>query len=448
MATWIRLTLLSLSGLLTLGLAGSGTLTAVPRSAAGPGHNGVSTSDEWTVQSSGVTTRLNSVKAVSHTVAWACGNSGVVLRTTDNGSTWQGVGGGLLSSMTLYSIEAIDANTAIVAAWASSGAYLLRTTDGGAMWDTVFTQPGGFINGIKMFDAQNGIAEGDPVGNTWTIVRTTDGGGSWARIANEPAQTGAEYGAVNGMAVWGNSNAWFTPGSSTNRIYRTTDGGLTWNASTLPWSEFTAAIAFLSAQVGVAGPGSGARIARTTDGGATWEPPTAVVGGSLYGMAAAGPDLYAATGTSVIKSSDGGLSWVQSYGGSVGQIEHVSFFTSGGYASGWIVSRSGGIAAFYGLVTAIEEPDDQVPAVAVLHQNYPNPFNPQTTIGFSLSQAARVTLSVFNPAGICVALLLDERRAPGNHTVSFDGSGLASGVYFYRLQAGEYTCTRKMVILR
>ena len=88
------------------------------------------------------------------------------------------------------------------------------------------------------------------------------------------------------------------------------------------------------------------------------------------------------------------------------------------------------------------------PAAFELLQNYPNPFNPTTTIRYSLPQRSHVALTVYNTLGQCVATLVDETEEAGNHDVRFDGSGLASGVYYYRLRAGEYVATKRLVLVR
>jgi hypothetical protein len=83
-----------------------------------------------------------------------------------------------------------------------------------------------------------------------------------------------------------------------------------------------------------------------------------------------------------------------------------------------------------------------------LYSNYPNPFNPSTIIGFELLQAGRVTLRVFDVQGREVATIVEGTLPAGFHTRTFDGSGLASGMYFYRLIAGSFIQTRKMLLLR
>jgi len=88
------------------------------------------------------------------------------------------------------------------------------------------------------------------------------------------------------------------------------------------------------------------------------------------------------------------------------------------------------------------------PVAFVLHQNYPNPFNPITKLSFDLPVPARVNLSVYDILGRRVMTLTSGWRDAGTHQVTFDGSNLPSGIYFYRLTAGDYTATQKMVLLK
>jgi len=89
---------------------------------------------------------------------------------------------------------------------------------------------------------------------------------------------------------------------------------------------------------------------------------------------------------------------------------------------------------------------DEIPAHVTLAQNFPNPFNPGTRIAFSLPSAAPVSLRVFDLQGREVAILADGFLQAGDHLAHFDGTGLASGIYLYRLEAGRLTQTGKMVL--
>ncbi len=99
-------------------------------------------------------------------------------------------------------------------------------------------------------------------------------------------------------------------------------------------------------------------------------------------------------------------------------------------------------------IAAVSEPPMAAPYEFALNQNYPNPFNPSTTIEFSLAHSQKVTLKIYNLLGQEVGTLLKGEVTAGNHTFKFDAEALNSGVYFYRLQAGEGTLTKRMVLLK
>ena len=90
----------------------------------------------------------------------------------------------------------------------------------------------------------------------------------------------------------------------------------------------------------------------------------------------------------------------------------------------------------------------QVPAEFSLSANFPNPFNPKTTISYSIAEATEVRLDVFDVMGRKVATLVDSAQQPGHYSASFSGTGLASGVYVYRLQAGSFVQTRSMLLVK
>jgi hypothetical protein len=89
-----------------------------------------------------------------------------------------------------------------------------------------------------------------------------------------------------------------------------------------------------------------------------------------------------------------------------------------------------------------------VPTTFELSQNYPNPFNPKTVVSYQLPVASIVKLVVYDLLGREVSVLVNERREAGVHTITFDGSGLPSGVYFYRIQARDFVEARKLLLVR
>jgi hypothetical protein len=89
-----------------------------------------------------------------------------------------------------------------------------------------------------------------------------------------------------------------------------------------------------------------------------------------------------------------------------------------------------------------------LPVRYALEQNYPNPFNPSTKIQFSIVHRQLTTVKVYDVLGSEVATLVNEVKEPGTYTVQFSGSGLASGMYFYRIQAGTFLQTKKLLLLK
>jgi len=98
------------------------------------------------------------------------------------------------------------------------------------------------------------------------------------------------------------------------------------------------------------------------------------------------------------------------------------------------------------MATSIE--NEEGPEEFTLNQNYPNPFNPSTFIRYGIPEASPVRLEVYNIIGQRVALLVDEQKSAGWHTVNFDASSLSSGIYLYRIQAGEFSETRRLTLIK
>jgi len=101
-----------------------------------------------------------------------------------------------------------------------------------------------------------------------------------------------------------------------------------------------------------------------------------------------------------------------------------------------------------GWVNDIQNPESVLPASYELNQNYPNPFNPTTKINYELPITNDVNLSVYNLLGQKVVTLVNEQKKAGYHQVAWDASGFASGIYYYRIQAGEFQDVKKMLLLK
>ena len=102
----------------------------------------------------------------------------------------------------------------------------------------------------------------------------------------------------------------------------------------------------------------------------------------------------------------------------------------------------------YLAITAVEKDLNSFPDEYSLQQNYPNPFNPATKINFSIPETEFVNLTVYNLLGEVVAELVNSELAPGNYSYEFDASKLTSGIYFYEIKAGQFSETKKMMLMK
>ncbi|MEN8194048.1 MAG: LamG-like jellyroll fold domain-containing protein, partial [Bacteroidota bacterium] len=102
----------------------------------------------------------------------------------------------------------------------------------------------------------------------------------------------------------------------------------------------------------------------------------------------------------------------------------------------------------YGFVVSVDNKMEQIPVTYSLDQNYPNPFNPSTTIQFGLPKASDVKVTVYNAIGQVVEELVNGHLNAGYHKLNFNASNISSGIYFYRITAGDFVNVKKMILLK
>ena len=112
----------------------------------------------------------------------------------------------------------------------------------------------------------------------------------------------------------------------------------------------------------------------------------------------------------------------------------------------WIDSVS--IVESSPVTTGVAEQVNGKPGEFLLMQNYPNPFNPSTSITFNIPTKSYVSLIVFDILGREVAMLVNEQKSAGTYTQKWNAANMSSGIYFYRLQAGTFTETKKLILLK
>lgn len=398
----------------------------------------------WAPQVSGSTQLLYTVKAVNELVCWAGGANATVRKTNDGGVTW--VNGnpnpGVITGQVNY-IDAIDGNNAWLTSTSGGSTFIYRTTTGGNSWQQVFSSSQTVIFGIKMHDALNGFAFGDPISNVWQLLVTTNGGLTWQLSPNAPAAQNIETCLPRSFQV-DMPNIWW--GTSITTVYRSTDGGVSFSSHAANVSGiYILAVHYNSAGVGLS---SSISMSRSTNSGASYTSLPAPGAGNISGIQGEGEDFWFIRGTGVYRSTNSGNSWEQVYN-TASTLQHIDFPDGlAGCQTGWAVGNGGNIHKMTGSITSTGGNNSTIPTEYELKQNYPNPFNPTTNFGFRIAHSGFVTLNIIDISGKVVAVLIDEKLNEGVYDLEFNASHLPSGVYFYTLRASGFTQTRKMMLVK
>jgi photosystem II stability/assembly factor-like uncharacterized protein len=319
-------------------------------------------SPHWTLQESGVTSRLRGVSAVSGRVAWAGGSGSTVLRTADGGATWQKLTV-TTDQLDFRDIDAIDARTAYVLSIGNGPASrIYRTTDAGATWSLQFKNedPKAFYDAMSFWDADHGIVIGDSIDGQFCIMTTENGGRVWQRVpasALPPAleNEGAFAASGTNIAVFGKGHAWIGTGAAAKaRVLRTSDRGRTWKISDTPLISGPSAgifsVAFRDANHGVIVGGDYKKeneavdnLAVTSDGGVTWRPAKGLSGfRSAVAYVPGAAALVAVGPTGADYSNDDGRTWMPVEGRGFDTLSFAREVAKG-RVIGWAAGAGGSI---------------------------------------------------------------------------------------------------------
>jgi len=189
---------------------------------------------------------------------------------------------------------------------------------------------------------------------------------------------------------------------------------------------------------------------RTNNGGEQWDTLSVDItgyGGDIEFIPNDPGKVFVLNNDNIFYSADTGKTWAEQTIAS-GNLEgrDIVFINEN---EGWILTDSD---IYYtstgGVITSVENEETNIVNEYKLFQNYPNPFNPSTQISFSLPEAVNVQLTIYNILGQQVATLMNEPKNIGYHEVNLDASNMSSGVYIYKLEAGEKVFTNRMILLK
>lgn len=442
------------------------------------------------------------------------GNDGGVYKSTDGGTSFSAMNSGL--AITQFYSGALHPSAEIYYGGTQDNGTVKPVTAASQTWSMVFGGDGGFTavdaatpttvyteyiylsfqkslnSGLNWTRSMTGIPttggaqsdgtsdrcsfiapfEMDPsnsqvlVAGTYRVFRTTDAAGFWTAISGDLTGAGASA-TISALAIAKSTGATIYAGTSggaadSSRVWVTTNTGSNWTQLTkapLP-NRYVTSIAVHPTNkdtviVTYSGYGGG-HVFRSTNRGGIWTN----ISGDLPDLPVnkviidpANPNIHLIIGTDlgIFETTNGGTNWTQQNNG----LANVSVADLDRRGDGILFAATHGRGMFRttAAVGVGLEPDI-LPTTFALRQNYPNPFNPSTVISFSLPYRSNVQLKVYDASGREVVSLVNEELQAGAYSSTFEASGLATGVYFYRLIArsvesrGEFTESKKMLLVK
>lgn len=409
----------------------------------------------WTYPVSGQYSPLRCVYFLNYLSGWA-GGINTILRTTNSGSNWTFMN----FTGTVVSIRFIDGITGWVG---TDDGKLLKTTNGGASFlSSINGYASSSLNSIQFPSTGTGYCA-----NSSIVFKTTNSGSNWI-----PMETGVAS-DIEAMHCPSISNLFCA--TFDGHVVYTNNGGGTYNQFTATFrrSNLNKPITmnnttFDTLTVSIPGYNSSIldvnvlidTVVNHIDSNLIFILSHQGVSDTVIYRAGGGGDNFIRTvlnDSATIPISAG----VPPFTGSYKPSKPLSKFNYLPPNGQWIlrikesqtgvrtgVIKSWGITLTYNVTISVKKISEIVPDNFELSQNYPNPFNPNTNIKYQIAKSKDVNLKVFDILGKEVATLVNEKQTPGVYEITFDGSKLPSGVYFYRLSTGDFSETKKMILIK
>ncbi len=405
----------------------------------------------YTIQESGTSNTLRSITFINENTGFSVGTSSTLLRTSNEGTNWIEVD--ISSSSTIYNcVLFANSSTGFVV---SDAGELIKSTNGGLNWQ-INQLSSNALKCIYFINETTGFTGG---GNG-TLYKTTNTGANWTDVSLSIGETINKIAFSDDDYGYFLTREFFIDGS----VYKTTNGGVNWEIvsnffngyngnralfDVVPLNRDTVYVSLGYYQTG---------IMRTIDGGQSWQYiynqfSQGNFPGSFYELFINDGYIYAICGATdgvtgyMVKSSNGGFNFSHYTAFRlVGYVFDAYFFKSSPVV--YTCGEGGYIVKFNNYLTNVNNSSNTMPGEFHLSQNYPNPFNPTTSIKFKVKSAKKVKLIVLDVMGREAAKLVDQELLPGEYAYEFDGSKLSSGVYFYRLEAGDFVSTKRMMLVK
>ncbi len=431
----------------------------------------------WFQQQSGTTSYLRDVFFVNAQTGWIVTDSAKILMTSNGGLNWSTQQIYTNPFPNFYTINFANDLTRYIGGGVSTSMgfglkYLFKTTNSGANWYVINSEYNGveffcfssiaIINPETIFAASSGqYSLGGSIGD---IRKSTNGGTNFLSGFGYGAHTSVTF--INEQTGWTVSNYFDDVGTRKKYILKTTNSGLNWSiqfkdtVTQLSLSK----IIFLNENTGYAiGRGNSpiqTKFFKTTNGGANWNILTFNNRDKGYSMCFLNVNTGWICGSwwgdsaSISRTSDGGETWTSQRPDFLlyPNLNSIYFVNS---LTGYAVGSSGIILkTTTGGITFVKQISQIIPSEYKLFQNYPNPFNPVTKIKFDIAPLLRgaggvlTSIKIYDILGKENQTLVNEQLQPGTYEVTFDGSNIPSGIYFYKLEIENYIETKKMLMVK
>jgi len=315
------------------------------------------------------------------------------------------------------------------------------STDNGLTWTK---KDSSFIYNVNCFTSNNGtIFAGTDNG----VFLSTDYGTSWS--ASNSGLNNAYYDSIyhhspsvlSIIAKGTDIFAW----TNTNELFHSTDSGKNWNAIKNELLQNIYGLAVIGNDLFI---GSFNGVILSSDNGNNFQAvDTSIINYPIITLITNGTNLFAENNEGIFLSTNKGGNWTnispQSQVGPHGDAIILGVYDSYLFADSYSFWRR----PLSDIITGVNQ-KNKLPTSFSLQQNFPNPFNPTTTIIYSIPKSCFVSIKVYDILGREVTTIVNENKLAGNYTVQFNAVKLTSGIYFYRMQAGDFVQTKKLILIK
>lgn len=385
---------------------------------------------------------------------WAAGEYGTIIRTTNSGNNWTVLNSGI----TDYPIDDIffinsRLGWALANDYLFQGSFVLKTTNGGNTWSTSrFYDTSVVITTIFFQDSLNGFF----TGFSGYMFKTTDAGASWNECHIDTNFCSYLFRFPKNRVNFLNQTTGYACGGHydiSGIIWKTTDSGLNWfTYCVTPEPLFD--IKAINQNKIISSGGDfefGAITSTSYNGGTVWAYDTTTFFGIGADLAFRTPSelwlplMFAQSFALNLDSGSINSPWYYIPAPDSSSIYTAKFVTP---TYGFGFGSFGTIVKYNTAVIGINNGQNEVPIKSRLYQNFPNPFNPSTVISYYLAKQEFVKITLYDLVGKQIKVYAEGYRPAGSNNFRFHNFGLASGVYIYKIEAGDFVESRKMVLLK